>query len=270
MSEPRRWRDGAEAPDEVRELLAAGAKPRGMSPTERAAAARQAGRIAAVPVGLFAWWGAAKALAAGLAVAGVVAGAVVVAERVRAPAATPAALTTARARVAARVAPRRPVEPPSRIEPAPVGPVAAAPVQVGVTPRGLVVARPSRPTPVAVAAPSAPPPPAAEPVAVASPAAPSVPAPAPARDESLAAEAALLVRAHRGLEVDPARSLALVDAHAGFAHPALAEERELIAVLALQRLGRREEARARGDALVARWPSGAAAQRVRGLRSTAP
>jgi hypothetical protein len=80
----------------------------------------------------------------------------------------------------------------------------------------------------------------------------------------------LLVRAHRGLQSDPAGSLALVETHTGFAHPALAEERELIAVLALQRVGRREEARARGEALLARWPSGAAARRVRSLLRETP
>jgi hypothetical protein len=269
MSEPRRWRslEGG-APDEVRELLAAGARPRGMSPAERTQAARQAARIAAVPVGVFAWWGAAKALAAGLAVAGVVAGAVAVAARGQSRPGT--APTVAVVRRRARVPSVGHAAPPP-IARAPAVLAAVPRPQANGTPRVSVVARTSRPLPVAVTPSAATPPPASEPVvATLSPAAAPSPSPVPRRDESLAAEAALLVRAHRGLESDPARSLALVDAHAGFTHPALAEERELIAVLALQRLGRREEARARGDALVARWPSGAAAQRVRGLRSTVP
>ena len=96
------------------------------------------------------------------------------------------------------------------------------------------------------------------------------PAMAPRRDESLAAEAALLVRAQRSLESDPETSLGLLDTHAGFAHPRLAEERELLAVLALQRLGRAEAMRVRGEAMLARWPTGAAAQRVRRLLGSMP
>jgi hypothetical protein len=275
MTEPRRWRSGeGGAPDEVRDLLAAGARPRGMSPSERAQAARQAARIAAVPVGVVAWWGAAKALAAGLAVAGVVAGAVAVAERAKgAPVATPTAATVrGRAPVQRTLAAAPAVAPTTPIEHAPAARVATQ--QVEALPRASI--RPPRPapatTPPPVAAPSPAPAVAApsEPSSVAPSTPTASPAPMPRRDESLAAEAALLMRAHRGLEGDPARSLALVEAHADFTHPTLAEERELIAVLALERLGRRDEARARGDALIARWPSGAAAQRVRGLRSTAP
>ena len=96
------------------------------------------------------------------------------------------------------------------------------------------------------------------------------PAMVPRRDESLAAEAALLVRAQRSLESHPEASLGLLDTHAGFAHPRLAEERELLAVLALQRLGRAEAMRVRGEAMLARWPTGAAAQRVRRLLESMP
>jgi hypothetical protein len=96
------------------------------------------------------------------------------------------------------------------------------------------------------------------------------PAMAPRRDESLAAEAALLVRAQRSLESNPETSLRLLDTHAGFAHPRLAEERELLAVLALQRLGRTDAMRMRGEAMLARWPTGAAAQRVRRLLASMP
>lgn len=85
-----------------------------------------------------------------------------------------------------------------------------------------------------------------------------------------AAEAALLVRAQRSLESHPEASLGLLDTHAGFAHPRLAEERELLAVLALQRLGRDEAMRVRGEAMLARWPMGAAAQRVRRLLGSMP
>lgn len=60
-------------------------------------------------------------------------------------------------------------------------------------------------------------------VAPVSSAAAVVPAMAPRRDESLAAEAALLVRAQRSLESNPEVSLGLLDTHAGFAHPRLAE-----------------------------------------------
>jgi len=265
MSEPRRWRhdDGGASP-EVRDLLAAGRAPRGMSPAERSLATRQAARIAAAPVGWIAWSSASKALAASLATVGLV-----VAARVVVPHPTAHHGVSRRAAVV-RTSGRAPeaapasVSVPSVVTPAPTtattAPVASTPVRTAV-PRTAPMPRPHRM------------PPSTGSVPVASPVfsgAAVAPAMVPRRDESLAAEAALLVRAQRSLESNPEASLGLLDTHAGFAHPRLAEERELLAVLALQRLGRAEAMRVRGEAMLARWPTGAAAQRVRRLLGSMP
>lgn len=264
MKEPRRLRDGG-GDDDLRELLAAGSRPRGMNAHERAMASRQAAKIAAVPVGMLAWWGASKALAAGLATVAVVVGAgVVVAGRAKPRVATTATTTvTAPARPRAQ-GPRGARAAPSVVTSVPVElPPAPPPVIERVMVRPPMAARSARSAP-AVEAPA---PTVAEPVEVLPPR--PTPAPMPTRNESLGAETGLLIRANNLLRSDPAASLALVDAHTDFAAPALAEEREIIAVIALQRLGRRDEARARGQALIARWPSGTAAARVRSLLSGA-
>jgi hypothetical protein len=78
------------------------------------------------------------------------------------------------------------------------------------------------------------------------------------------AEHVLLVEARRTLPGDPARALALADQHAArFAAGMLAPEREMIAVDALEALGRREVAARRAATLVARWPGSSYARRVR-------
>jgi hypothetical protein len=68
------------------------------------------------------------------------------------------------------------------------------------------------------------------------------------------------------LATDAARALAEAEAH-GRAFPAgqLAAERELVAVEALVRLGRRDEARARADALGRSDPRGLYKDRVAAL-----
>ncbi|TAK20535.1 MAG: hypothetical protein EPO40_31225 [Myxococcaceae bacterium] len=265
MSEPRRWRhdDGGASP-EVRDLLAAGRAPRGMSPAERDRATRQAARIAAAPVGWFAWSSASKALAASLATVGLV-----VAARVVVPHTT-AHRGVSRPAAAVRTSGRAPEAAPSSVSVPPVvtsaptaATVASTPVRTAA-PRTAPMPRPHRLPPTAPSSGSVPV------LAPVSSGAVVAPAMAPRRDESLAAEAALLVRAQRSLESDPEASLGLLDTHAGFAHPRLAEERELLAVLALQRLGRAEAMRVRGEAMLARWPTGAAAQRVRRLLGPMP
>jgi hypothetical protein len=71
-------------------------------------------------------------------------------------------------------------------------------------------------------------------------------------------ELALLERAERSLATAPAVSLSLADAHERlFPSGSMEEEREVIAVSALARLGRQREARARAD-LFAREHSGSA------------
>jgi hypothetical protein len=76
---------------------------------------------------------------------------------------------------------------------------------------------------------------------------------APPVDDSLTREVAMLERARALLDANPVEALAALDAHAA-AFPAgrLVMERELLAVQALLRAGRPVDARARGEALLAR------------------
>jgi hypothetical protein len=107
-----------------------------------------------------------------------------------------------------------------------------------------------RPEPSAAPAVSAPPP-APKLVARPSPV-PSVAASASDPD----AEVGLLQRAQDALSSDPARSLALASEHARrFPKGMLAEEREVLAIEALMKLGRSDEANARASRFRATYPS---------------
>jgi hypothetical protein len=65
---------------------------------------------------------------------------------------------------------------------------------------------------------------------------------------------------------DPSRALAMLEAYdREFPRGRLRDEREFLGVLALQRLGRHDEARARAEALLRRSPSGMYAPRLRRL-----
>jgi hypothetical protein len=87
--------------------------------------------------------------------------------------------------------------------------------------------------------------------------------PEPPTPDALALEVAGLDRARSLLASDPGGALALVAQGATRAPNAvLAEERELIAIDALHRLGRSAEARARADALLARHPASLYARRI--------
>jgi hypothetical protein len=81
--------------------------------------------------------------------------------------------------------------------------------------------------------------------------------------DALAAEVAWLDHARALLPSDPAAALALTTDHAArLPMAALGEERELIAIDALHRLGRAAEARTRADALLARHPGTLYAERI--------
>jgi hypothetical protein len=83
------------------------------------------------------------------------------------------------------------------------------------------------------------------------PHAPEVRAATPAR----AVEFALIQRAQDALPSDPSRALAIADEHARtFPNGQLVQEREVMAVEALARLGRKAEARERANAALARFP----------------
>ncbi|AKU94792.1 hypothetical protein AKJ09_01456 [Labilithrix luteola] len=95
----------------------------------------------------------------------------------------------------------------------------------------------------------------ANPPAVAAPrvvrAAPSASSQAPVRE----LEFAIVQRAQAALTTDPTRALAIAEEHAR-TYPAgeLVQEREVVAVEALARLGRSSEAKSRANALLRRFP----------------
>lgn len=84
--------------------------------------------------------------------------------------------------------------------------------------------------------------------------------------DSLAAEAKLLLRAKAALASNPQKALANVDEHdAAFGGGALGEEREVIRIEALVRLGKRDEAARAAAAFRARHPQSSHLPRVERL-----
>jgi hypothetical protein len=130
---------------------------------------------------------------------------------------------------------------------------------------------PRAPEPPATAVASAPPPPAEPEPAVAPRRPPPSVASSPRTADSLAEETAKLERARRALGSDPGGALALLDEHAAaFPSGKLGAERELLAIDALVRLGRRDEARVRARAMLARSPGGLYAERLEKMFGGAP
>jgi hypothetical protein len=82
-------------------------------------------------------------------------------------------------------------------------------------------------------------------------------------------ELPLLTRAQAALPADPAGALALCEEHAR-TYPAgtFAQEREVIAIDALVRLGRRDEARSRAARFAATYPSSSDRPRIETLVGT--
>jgi hypothetical protein len=79
-------------------------------------------------------------------------------------------------------------------------------------------------------------------------------------------EADLLGQAQAALSSDPARALALSERHRShFAHPLLTQEREVIAVEALGRLGRAGEAKARGERFLRLFPASAYRSKIESI-----
>ena len=231
MSEPRRLRD--EGPEDVRDLLRAGRATRAMSPGERARTKARVARYAsAAAIAAALSWLPGAALGAGLGVAVVAVGWGV-----------PALMSRWSAPPAERVvkiAP--PVAPPVAPPPEPT----AEPLSAPVVPRPAITV--------------------ASPASVASAAPPEEPPVDP-----LAEEVALLDRARAALGSRPAAALAITDEHAArFPRGKLAMERELVAIDALRRLGRRGDARARGEAILERARGSLYEQRIRALIEGGP
>ncbi|WP_433926358.1 tol-pal system YbgF family protein [Sorangium cellulosum] len=107
-------------------------------------------------------------------------------------------------------------------------------------------------------------------------AAPGAPAPPPARPAALARdellrEAGRLAEIRAALARSPEAPLSLLDEHrAEFPEGRLAPDREIIAIDALVRRGRADQARARAEAFLARFPASPHAERVRRLTGAAP
>lgn len=88
-------------------------------------------------------------------------------------------------------------------------------------------------------------------------------APAPAPESDPEAELALIQSAQGALGTAPATALARTDEHRRrFGDGVLAQEREVVAIDALVRLGREVEARGRAEAFHRRWPRSAHGRRV--------
>ena len=234
MTRPTRWRD--QGPDDVRELLRHAPRTRALAPEDRArtrARVARLGAIAAVAGGLTLVQSAA--LGAGLAVLTVIAVEVL-----------PSWLSS--------TPPLAPSSPPARsaavLAPAPLASAAAS-----STPPLAPLPLPVAPPPLRSGArrPEAPPRPD------------DPPAPAPARaTDTLAAEAALLERARAALASSPREALQRTEEHAAqFPAGKLGMERELVAIDALSRLGRRASARARAESLLARARGGLYEERLR-------
>jgi len=116
---------------------------------------------------------------------------------------------------------------------------------------------PAQPSAVAISpvAPLAPP---AESAAVLPPTALSAPMASVAPPAVVESEASLLERARRALAANPARALALAGEHGRrFPGGALSQEREVIAIAALRRLGRGAEADARAARFERNYPHSA-------------
>lgn len=144
----------------------------------------------------------------------------------------------------------------------PSAPPSSAPSSAPVSdqtapPSATVSAEPATPAPANPA-------PVIAPSASAAPA-PSAPAASRATKATGPSEADLLEQARRALKTDPARALALTRQHqARFPNGVLRQEREVIAIEALRRLGRSSEASERAGSFEKQFPDSAHRRAVEG------
>ncbi|XYI01123.1 hypothetical protein ACMHYB_15780 [Sorangium sp. So ce1128] len=249
MSDPKRWiQDGGGAPQGARDLLLAASRPRPMTSAEFA---RTAARVA--PLGTAAgagttlpMWVKGLFVAVGLGLGG---------------AGLYAALDGGPGGAASTAAPPVLTDLPLEqlLSRAHGGVPVAAPAQVDPAPEAAREAEAPRP-----AAPA----PRRDAPRNTRPAAPPA---APIDSDELLRESNLIDRARAAATQNPDAALAAVDEHRReFPAGRLVEEREYVAIRALMRLGRVDEARARADAFLARYPSTSYADRVHRAVSAAP
>ncbi|AUX41308.1 hypothetical protein SOCE26_027180 [Sorangium cellulosum] len=244
MSDPKRWVEaGGGAPEGARELLRVASRPRVMTPAEFARTAARVPPLAAPAAAgagsTLPMWVKGIFLAAGIGLGGAAIYGVV--QRTQGSAA-PAALEHL---------------PASRLL-ASARDVVSAPEPAAAAPAPVVEERPPAPAPEPSRQPPRNPRPAA-------------PAEAAMPEDGVGREAKLLEQARAALTQSPAAALAAVNQHrTEFPRGQLVAEREFLAIQVLARLGRADEARARAEAFLARFPSSPNADRVRRLASMDP
>jgi hypothetical protein len=258
MTPPSRWRDDPSAPQEVRDALIAGRSSRAMQGDSRLRSATRVNRLVAVPAAasLILW--IKGAAIASLCVAGTIA----VVHEVAGPTSTRAARDELPAQrhgsrpQPAVPQPRRP----------PFAPLADAPTTTRapeVSPLAM-----DRVDDYVVSAPRSP---APNPAARLLPAAPEPIGIDKGRVDSrggspLAREAAMLEDARAMVAKNPRGALALLDRYAAlFPAGVLSIERDLLAVVALRRLGQSVEAHARAAALLDRARGSLYEPRIRAM-----
>ncbi|WP_437977736.1 hypothetical protein WMF11_13195 [Sorangium sp. So ce295] len=243
MSDPKRWnQEGGGAPPGARELLRAAAPIRPMTSAELA---RTAARVAPLETAAGAAAGAGATMPAWIKgiflVAGIGAGGAGLhavlgeAPSAAAPIAPPPVLTALPLeRLLSRAEGRATAGSPAADAPAADAPRPTPSALRREAPRSL---RPAAPAPEATAA---------------------------ADGDDLVRESNLVDASRAALAQDPEAALAALERHqAEFPKGRLAEEREFIAIRALVRLGRADEARARAAAFFARYPSSSFADPLR-------
>jgi hypothetical protein len=239
MTVPRRWADSPDAPDGVRDLFAAGRRTRAMSPEARARLGSRLAKplAAAVVTNYVAGW-KAMAFAAGLGLTAT-AGVVVATRAARAPSIAAESPSTG---AHSRRAPV-PVERPATAQPV------ARPESPAVPPPAIVASATPEVPRVKASVGTAALPSSGLPQATLDLPVEAV-APAVATD-TLGAELKLLEEARAHYASDPQATLDRLDEHARrFPDGKLSSERELLALDALQRLGRVDDERARAERLL--------------------
>ena len=257
MSAPRRWKDSPDAPVGMRELLGSARPSRPLDDATFKRGAERLARASVAPAAVAAigiWTKLAAAGVVGLAAAGTVVA--VGAHHEPAVTATHTSVSEAPARPTGTVVPARaaavmepPIDPPSVPEP-PASVVAAAPAPRAPAPpkeaRAPSIELPVAPTSAADAG--------TETVATRS---------------SLPEELALLEEARRATARSPELALTPLETHrARYPYGVLADERELMELDVLRRIGRVHDARSRAHAWLARDPNGMFAPRVRAILAT--